>query len=160
MSIKLVGNPRAASHSLEDDLESFCYVLLYTALRYLPHNKLDQLSMIMRRVFERYFFDRDGKAYGGDGEVNILAIIPEDTYFTNNPAMSSLSKAILGILVHVIVWNLSMAMKSKSGSTFPNPFTTHTNLGEIFKAHLRRNDWPEEDVAAIVCYDAAVSSGA
>jgi hypothetical protein len=158
MSIKLVGNPSVASHSLEDDLESFCYVLLYTALRYLHHNKLDQLSMIMKRVFERHYLAMDGNAYGGDGKLNILAIIPQDTYFTDNPAMSSLSKAILGILFHVIVWNLSMAMKSKSGSTFPNPFTTHTNLGEIFKAHLRRNDWPEEDAAAIDRYDTAEPS--
>lgn len=66
----------------------------------------------------------------------------------NNPAMSSLSNAILNILFQIIRWNVSIAINPKTVSTSPNPLSAHIDLGEIFKAHLRQNDCPEEDTTA------------
>ena len=70
MSQKLLapeGRDRRAT--LEDDMESLLYVVLYCSLLWLPHN-LDKarLALIVFRIFEKRDWDRD-QFYGGDGKL-------------------------------------------------------------------------------------------
>ena len=50
---------------LQDDLESFIYVVLYHVLWYMIHNKVDNVSPIIERVFNDY---TNGTIQGGAGK--------------------------------------------------------------------------------------------
>ena len=90
MSIKLLKNPTDL-HELQDDLESFCYVMLYLALRYLPHNKVSVLPAIMANVFEHHY-NMPTAVLGGAGKiamVNDRIYIGEDLEFTENKPLTA-----------------------------------------------------------------------
>ena len=57
-------------HTLQDDMESLFYVILYCALLYLPHNfSKDLLAQTIREMFEASKFT-DGYFIGGDGKLD------------------------------------------------------------------------------------------
>ncbi|RPD62295.1 hypothetical protein L227DRAFT_609533 [Lentinus tigrinus ALCF2SS1-6] len=57
-------------HTLQDDLESLLYVVLYCAFLYLPHNLSDEeLSRTIRLLFEDAQFV-NGELAGGEGKVD------------------------------------------------------------------------------------------
>ena len=90
MSIKLLKNP-SDLHELQDDLESFCYVMLYLALRYLPHNKVSVLPAIMAKVFEHHY-NVPTAVLGGEGKsamVHDQSYIGPDLEFTNNEPLTT-----------------------------------------------------------------------
>jgi len=53
---------------LQDDLESFVYVVLYQVLHYMNHNKADNVCVIIQRVFNDYFINANGTIQGGAGK--------------------------------------------------------------------------------------------
>lgn len=57
-------------HTLQDDLESLLYVVLYCALLYLPHNlSKEKLSQTIRLLFEDARFI-NGRLAGGQGKLD------------------------------------------------------------------------------------------
>jgi len=64
MSILLLEMPNKLQ-DLQDDLESFIYVVLYHVLWYMIHNKVDNVSPIIERVFNDY---TNGTIQGGAGK--------------------------------------------------------------------------------------------
>ncbi|PIL22447.1 hypothetical protein GSI_15135 [Ganoderma sinense ZZ0214-1] len=70
MSQKLLSpEGRERKPTLEDDMESLFYVVLYCSLLWLPHNLVKaRLALIVFRIFEKRDWDRD-QFYGGDGKL-------------------------------------------------------------------------------------------
>ncbi|KIM35930.1 hypothetical protein M413DRAFT_32159 [Hebeloma cylindrosporum] len=99
MSVKLLVDPTTL-HELQDDLESFCYVVLYVALRYLPHNKVPLLPVIMKEVFEYHYHVPDG-VRGGAGKGALIHdgfFIGRDLEFTDNRPLTSWIRIALRII--------------------------------------------------------------
>ena len=72
--VLLTRRGRSMRQTIEDDLESLLYVVLYCSLLWLPHDiPDDELADIIAEVFQ-YFFDTPSGGYGGRGKsVNAIA---------------------------------------------------------------------------------------
>lgn len=64
MSISVLQGGDGYRHTFQDDMESFFYVVLYAALRWLPHNHIEELGNIMSRYFNEYH-EFEGNPEGG-----------------------------------------------------------------------------------------------
>lgn len=84
MSSKVLSKPEQP-HTLEDDMESLLYVVLYCALLYLPHNLDDEsLETVIQRLFD-HSVEIKGVLRGGSGKVANRAArtLTERIKFTN-----------------------------------------------------------------------------
>jgi hypothetical protein len=151
MSIKLLKDP-TDFHELQDDLESFCYVVIYLALRYLPHNKVSMLPVIMKHVFEHHYNVSTG-VYGGNGKesmVNSRGYIGEDLDFTDNePLTSWIDMALRFVADWYAYLNQSVQYFSPEISRLElrnRPLRDHKSLDETFETALLKT-WPQNDKA-------------
>jgi len=74
MSARLLQDPRK-SHEVQDDLESFFYVVLFNALRYTRHNLTASDPGSFMRKMQWLFEDRvegDGRAVGGSYKLSLI----------------------------------------------------------------------------------------
>jgi serine/threonine protein kinase len=151
MSIKLLTYP-TTRHELQDDLESFCYVVIYLALRYLPHNKVSELPAIMTNVFEHHYNVPTG-VFGGTGKesmVNSRRYIGKDLDFTDNePLTSWIDMALRFIADWYAYLNQSVQYIS---AEIPHlelrnrPLRDHKTLDQTFQTALEKI-WPQNDKA-------------
>ncbi|KIM35933.1 hypothetical protein M413DRAFT_32162 [Hebeloma cylindrosporum] len=150
MSIKLLKDPTDL-HELQDDLESFCYVVIYLALRYLPHNKVSVLPAIMANVFEHHYNVPNG-VLGGNGKDSMVltrGYIGKDLNYTNNEPLTSWVDAALRLFRDWYLYfdgaNIAdgplrlVALKDQ-------PLRDHEAFGQIFQAALAKT-WPKNDKA-------------
>ena len=70
MSTKLLTDI-TSFHELQDDLESLYYVILYSALQYLPHDKVPILPTIMMYVYGQHYTIPTG-VFGGNGKDSMV----------------------------------------------------------------------------------------
>jgi len=152
MSYRLLRDP-SAYHELQDDLESFCYVVLYLALRYLPHNKVPALPVIMKKVFEEHSTTPTG-VDGGDGKYSMFSNrkhIGVDLEFTDNKPITSWIDVALRVvgdwylylyqsMIYVVPGTALMELKHR-------PFRDHKALDQIFQTALAAKTWPKDDKA-------------
>lgn len=71
MSVFLLEKPHKVQ-DLQDDIESFFYVILYHVIRYMNHNKLSEVTNIMEKVFDDYTEHADGQLTGGSGKSGMI----------------------------------------------------------------------------------------
>ncbi|KAF8056974.1 hypothetical protein FPV67DRAFT_633928 [Lyophyllum atratum] len=64
MSCNLLSERRKI-HTIQDDMESFVYVVLYYALRYFRHSEPDSTAALIREIFESQSTLLDGTVIGG-----------------------------------------------------------------------------------------------
>ncbi|KAG6823643.1 hypothetical protein H0H87_000609, partial [Tephrocybe sp. NHM501043] len=65
-------------HTIQDDMESFVYVVLYHGLRYLEHNSTWNVPDILNYIFDYERPDKDGMPRGGHHKANLFT----DPYIT------------------------------------------------------------------------------
>jgi len=83
---------------LQDDLESFVYVVLYHVLRYMNHNKADNVRVIIQRVFDDYFINANGTIQGGAGKRILESYIRHKFKVLRNPYLNDwLQFALKGV---------------------------------------------------------------
>ncbi|KAG6811780.1 hypothetical protein H0H87_010152, partial [Tephrocybe sp. NHM501043] len=63
-------------HTIQDDMESFVYVVLYHALRYLEHNGRLSVPTILANIFDSEELDIDGIVLGGTNK-QLLFLRPQ-----------------------------------------------------------------------------------
>ncbi|KAG6815147.1 hypothetical protein H0H87_004687 [Tephrocybe sp. NHM501043] len=66
----LLGTHRV--HTIQDDMESFVYVILYHALRYLGHNASLPVPVILAKIFDSEEIDNHGIVRGGIDKVYLF----------------------------------------------------------------------------------------
>jgi len=150
MSIKLLKDPTDL-HELQDDLESFCYVVLYLALRYLPHNKVSILPAIMTNVFEHHYNVPTG-VFGGHGKyamVGSRGYVGKDLAFIDNEPLTSWVDVALRMLkdwydyldqsIRYIAPGTPLLLKDR-------PLCDHEALDQTFQTALAKK-WPSNDEA-------------
>ncbi|KAG6886816.1 hypothetical protein C0995_004313 [Termitomyces sp. Mi166 len=59
-------------HMIQDDMESFIYVMLYFGLRYLEHNSRICVSDLLARIFDDKGPNQDGFAIGGMMKIGLF----------------------------------------------------------------------------------------
>ena len=149
MSIKLLKDP-ADLHELQDDLESFCYVVIYLALRYLPHNKVSALPVIMANVFEHHYHISTG-VFGGNGKNDMVlsrGYIGKDLAFTDNEPLTSWIDAALRLFRdwYLYLDGLDAAPGAPLIGLEVQPLRDHKALGQVFQTALAKK-WPQNDKA-------------
>ena len=161
MSIKLLKNPTDL-HELQDDLESFCYVILYLALRYLPHNKVSVLPAIMANVFEHHY-NVPTAVLGGGGKsamVHDRTYIGPDLEFTNNEPLTTWIQIALIVIKdwyyyldylgrrkYALPGTSINAMAHDGGLKLEDrSMRNHHDLDQNFRAALEKT-WPQNDKA-------------
>ena len=151
MSIKLLKDP-ADLHELQDDLESFCYVVLYLALRYLPHNKVSNLPAIMANVFEHHYNVPTG-VFGGNGKyamVGSRGYIGKDLAFIDNEPLTSWIDVALRFLKDWYDYLDQSIKYMPPGTTLlklkDRPLCDHEALDQTFQTALAKK-WPSNDKA-------------
>ncbi|KAL5495953.1 hypothetical protein ACEPAH_3185 [Sanghuangporus vaninii] len=65
MSARALRSRRDFRHTIEDDMESLFYVVMYGCLRWLPHNDVPRLGKWIRRFFDESVEYGDGRDIGG-----------------------------------------------------------------------------------------------
>lgn len=79
MSYKILRGTKGHKHGLRDDMESLYYVVLYSGVRWLPHNHVSNLVKKID-IFFLYYLADDTEAIGGTQKmVNVI-----DGKFTEN----------------------------------------------------------------------------
>ena len=164
MSIKLLKNPTDL-HELQDDLESFCYVVLYLVLRYLPHNKVSVLPAVMTTVFEEHYNLPTG-ARGGNGKFAMIhgqGDIGPDLEFTNNEPLTTWIQIALIVIKDWYYYLEHLGQSSRQQYMLPGtsinamshdsglklkdrPMRDHHDLDQNFQAALEKT-WPQNDKA-------------
>ena len=164
MSIKLLKNPTDL-HELQDDLESFCYVVLYLALRYLPHNVVPDLPMIMANVFENYYTAQT-VVRGGIGKsamVRERAFIGPNLEFTNNEPLTTWIQITLRVIKDWYCYleyldescgpqyvlpgtSINAAAHDSHWKLNDRPMRDHKALDQNFRIALEKT-WPQNDKA-------------
>lgn len=71
MSVLLLENPDKLQ-DLQDDIESFVYVVLFHVLRYVNHTQVHKIHSIMEEIFDDCKLDDHGNFTGGRGKRSLL----------------------------------------------------------------------------------------
>jgi len=154
-------------HTIQDDMESFVHVVLYHALRYLPHNRPLDTTYIMDNIFNDQKVRRDGTYVGGHGKKAMFfegEYIDADFRFSPGPLDSWMRWAI-GVVRQWIecvaptrvnddeAWSSGLAHLKHTSP--PTPATAvrstagcvlhdHNAMEEVFSAALALK-WPGDD---------------
>jgi hypothetical protein len=158
ISVLLLKQP-TKPHTIQDDIESFIYIILYQGLSHLKHNKTEQLGVIMDQVFD--FNWKLGDTYtGGEGKNAMFragGYIDFDFEFTDNAPMTDWLQHAINSGGDWLTWvarKMPKALVAASSSTpsfpiaapLPNntglAFETHDAFVEKWKELLDRSDWP------------------
>ena len=70
MSTRLLTSP-GSKHTITDDLESHFFVLMWTALHWVKHNRSDAPAIDMEHIFDQQRPLPDGVIKGGAGKVEM-----------------------------------------------------------------------------------------
>ncbi|KAF9494292.1 hypothetical protein BDN71DRAFT_1496587 [Pleurotus eryngii] len=160
MSIDLLDGARRA-HKVSDDLESFFWVVLYYSLLYLPHNKTNQLGLIIPAIFEQYTYYEEAK--GGIGK---SVAVTEGNYIggRHSPrlefdACMPLTKFVASILHKLNNWRSEARLALHAANAdiildenLPKPPSfeepKHKDMEYIWDTTLR-SSWPTDDAAKL-----------
>lgn len=71
MSHKVLGTTKDHKHGLLDDMESLYYVVIYSGIRWLPHNHVDNLGALIDDYFYDYHANGSQTKGGAEKYVNL-----------------------------------------------------------------------------------------
>lgn len=135
-----------AQHTVEDDLESVLYVLLWVAVIYSHSN----LSPERRTLFINQTFDTPPiEGFGGDAKMVFLGNpraletmqFTDHTGTTNRKALKDLC---LGLVV-VLAPRYPKTTENSWAACTSGRKATHGDLSTLFSTALSSEDWPEND---------------
>ncbi|KAG6871965.1 hypothetical protein C0992_010030, partial [Termitomyces sp. T32_za158] len=165
-SLLLAGHHTA--HTIQDDMESFVLIVLYHALRYLPHNESESTAFIIDNVFNLQVRLPSGAYKGGDNRMALFlnrAYIGRDFKLSSPPLQRWVEAAIkavkewidaefqLGQGITELEIDEEQADANQGVPALPatseppppkNPsvLSTHDRLAKYFERCLQATDWP------------------
>ncbi|GLB42316.1 hypothetical protein LshimejAT787_1103310 [Lyophyllum shimeji] len=147
-------------HTIQDDMESFVHVILYHAIRYLPHNKSLMTQYILDNVFSNQNILANGDYYGGEGKRAVfMRDSIADLVFTANAPLTDWVEfardAVRDWIAHVDPRHKDkrgrVLGKAKNSSAAPVTapsdldLTDHESMASAFADCLLFADWPPDD---------------
>jgi len=150
----LILQDRQKPHTIQDDIESFVYVVLYHSIRYLSHNKSEDLELILDEFFDDKKFNRGGLRVGGGHKLTWFRlrgdVYPFDGFEVTNHA--PLNDWITGSFDVVGEW---LEVVGRSRRLAPSPdavlrtlqLYSHQPIADLFARCLSHQGWPTNDKA-------------
>ncbi|KAJ3505210.1 hypothetical protein NLJ89_g7536 [Agrocybe chaxingu] len=150
-------------HKLQDDLESFVWLVLYYILHFMEHSKLGDLESIVAGIFEQNNEHRDGTVTGGDGKWIVISkrghIGGDFQVIGNDPLTRWFDEALHSVAfwyghhrtVETLQQQASIPGMAAMLKLLPDekcqPLYDHRAFVKYFETALERKDWPENDPA-------------
>jgi hypothetical protein len=153
MSALLLRHP-GKHQLLQDDLESHFYVLMYNALRYIPNDKMGNLTRYMERLFDNSETNADGSVTGGSGKVVYMMTEDSDVNWAGSPPLTHFVEDAKGYVREWFQYESSaLARQLKAEKTITKApdvpphfaFANHDRLIELCQTTLERKEWPDAD---------------
>ncbi|KAG5649302.1 hypothetical protein H0H81_004755, partial [Sphagnurus paluster] len=152
-------------HTVQDDMESFVYVILYVGLRYLEHNKSKDTLHIMSEIFDHEKVNTEGKCTGGENKkamIRAFAKLEDDFQFACEP-LDNWFRIVLEMLREwveyvappkPVVSERSFTYRKTTAEPKPRPpieslaLYDHKEMANLFASALDPSTvWPLDDAA-------------
>ncbi|CAA7259406.1 unnamed protein product [Cyclocybe aegerita] len=162
MSHTLLANVKKL-HKLQDDLESFVWLVLYYILHFMEHSKLGDLESIAASIFEQNSEHKDGSVTGGDGKLAVISnrghVGDDFKVVGNDPLTTWIDEALCSIdfwyghhkIVQTLQQQASIPGMAAILKMLPDeksqPLYDHRAFVKYFETALARKDWPKNDPA-------------
>ncbi|KAL0953940.1 hypothetical protein HGRIS_005103 [Hohenbuehelia grisea] len=142
-------------HELHDDLESFLWVGLYVAMRYIPHNLQQTLRVNMGLIFESNTgVDLEGYSKGGSHKTLtvISKTLIQGLEFNGVAALTEWLNPAIGLfrgwILKLLTASTNLPLNPKRAELFAElnaaDYGLHSHAGfrEVNRLALERLDWP------------------
>ncbi|KAF9554510.1 hypothetical protein CPC08DRAFT_672124 [Agrocybe pediades] len=157
-------------HTLQDDIESFYWVILYVILRYMKHNYLSSIEEDINYIFKEYKGNDVDKITGGNGKI---AQLQGDVFayhsfaIINNKALTKFCRGAekMFLIHHQLLVNTRANVRETSRKppagqelefyeavlshlqSTQSPLVSHAGLEELFVKALGSSRWPANDAS-------------
>ncbi|CAA7269104.1 unnamed protein product [Cyclocybe aegerita] len=168
MAAGLLGDP-LKFHTLQDDIESFFWVVFYYSLHFLPNSLSDaRIEAIIKIVFQQSIYDPELRQFtGGEGKLKLIMSRKyiQDLEFPGNAPLSQWFDDALQYLDEYYRWEdersrnerLCKAAAAK-GTTAKLPalppfeslaLADHSSFQLLFESALAKPDWPTTRIGVL-----------
>ncbi|KAF8066957.1 hypothetical protein FPV67DRAFT_1670421 [Lyophyllum atratum] len=137
-------------HTIQDDIESFVYIVLYHSMRYLPHNKSapEVLLYIVKLIFDQHSFVK-GVRIGGGMKRALFQLKGDFDDFSgfeldNHPPLNGWIKEAFDFVEQ---WLAATVKKTPDEDLKGLSLYTHQPMADLFARCLSQPGWPSNDAA-------------
>ncbi|KAG6881955.1 hypothetical protein C0993_012398 [Termitomyces sp. T159_Od127] len=138
------------AHTIQDDMESFFYVMLYFGLRYLQHNYAGRVPSLLKLIFDYEDIDKDGFVIGGLQKsllaMNYKRILGLKFKFSSPPFQRWFEWYVQAIgewIEHCEP--TTVRVEATLGAESKLLFYDHSNMAKVFAKCLDSQDWPTDE---------------
>ncbi|KAG6874953.1 hypothetical protein C0993_011410 [Termitomyces sp. T159_Od127] len=130
------------AHTIQDDMESFFYVMLYFGLRYLQHNYARRVPSLLKFIFDYEDFDKNGSAIGGVGKGSLIMnsdiALGDNFKFSSGPFQRWFEWSIkaIGEWIRHCKLTTSQRAEATQGAESKLLFYDHSNMAKMNRAPL------------------------
>jgi len=137
------------AYEVSDELESFFFVILYTGLHWVIHNKPDALDV--KHIFDDVRVSANGRQTGGLGKYNMYTmedlVILQDLEFNKSPPFTDLIRKLFLLFQSLTFVNQAKNARRKIISTEDrknvHKLKSCKAIVRLMKNAVEREDWPE-----------------
>ncbi|KAG6875245.1 hypothetical protein C0993_010163, partial [Termitomyces sp. T159_Od127] len=139
------------AHTIQDDMESFFYVMLYFGLRYLQHNYRRNIPNLLKQVFDSEDIDEDGFVIGGLHKRFLLnnfeGYLGQNFTFLSPPFQKWFEWATRAAYQWIRHCEPSprVEVEAAQGAESKPLFYDHSNMAQVFAECLNSQDWPTDE---------------
>ncbi|KAG6893425.1 hypothetical protein C0993_001122, partial [Termitomyces sp. T159_Od127] len=143
------------AHTIQDDMESFFYVMLYFGLRYLQHNYARRVPSLLKYIFDYEDFDKNGSAIGGAGKAFLIMnsdlALGDNFKFSSGPFQRWFEWSVkaIGEWIRHCKLTTSQRAEATQGAESKLLFYDHSNMAKVFAKCLDSQDWPIDEPCPI-----------
>ncbi|KAF8062456.1 hypothetical protein FPV67DRAFT_1630722 [Lyophyllum atratum] len=152
---------RHTIHTIQDDMESFVYIVLYHGLRYFRHNSPYSTGDLMHGIFESRMTDENGTIIGGRSKQDMFdgkRFLGNDFQFGSRPLDLWKKAAFQAVKEWIefvdpvaddeqdqpeVLAMLGHAPPPLFTAPVRQPLQDHTSMARMFSQCLARKDWPD-----------------
>ncbi|KAF8072160.1 hypothetical protein FPV67DRAFT_1667597 [Lyophyllum atratum] len=146
---------RSKLHTIQDDIESFLYIVFYNCLRYLPHDKRPELKLIMQKIFDDEDRLSDGTRLGGSNKMSLLhaqgryyLLRPKGLQLDNNAPLTGWLEHMLSVVNEWILAIEDQQVHEVDQTKLEGlRLFTHQYTADQFFRSLQQMGWPSGDKA-------------
>lgn len=138
-------------HTIQDDMESFVYVMLYFGLRYLQHNSDIGVPVLLTEIFDHERINKKGCVLGGKMK-RFLLRDPREYLGVNFKFLSTpfqrwfewAAQAAYEWIQHCDPRS-QVAVEKTQGVESQLQFFDHSKMAQAFIECLNSQDWPTDE---------------
>ncbi|KAG6886957.1 hypothetical protein C0992_001429, partial [Termitomyces sp. T32_za158] len=149
----LLLKPHHYVHTIQDDMESFVYVMIYFGLRYLQHSSDYDTTCLLKRIFDFEMITKDGLVIGGWHKrmlmSNFWISLGGKFEFFSTPFQKWFEWAVQATEQWIEHYEPSMKARATQDAEPQLQFSDHSNMARTFIECLNSQDWPIDEPHSI-----------